>query len=64
VQGGLVALDNFIAAPHIGSATRQTAERAWACMAAQNVLAVLRGEQPAGVVNPLVYADVQAKRKK
>jgi phosphoglycerate dehydrogenase-like enzyme len=52
---GLVALDTFIAAPHIGSATRQTAAR-MSLMAAENALAVLRGEQPAGVVNPEVFA--------
>ena len=51
--GGLVALDNFIAAPHIGSATRQTAAR-MSLMAAENALAVLRGERPPGVVNPEV----------
>lgn len=53
--GGLVALDNFIAAPHIGSATRQTAAR-MSLMAAENALAVLRGERPPGVVNPEVRA--------
>jgi phosphoglycerate dehydrogenase-like enzyme len=52
--GGLVALDNFIAAPHIGSATRQTAAR-MSLLAAENALAVLRGERPAGVVNAEVY---------
>jgi D-3-phosphoglycerate dehydrogenase len=51
---GLVALDNFIAAPHIGSATRQTAAR-MSVQAAENALAVLRGERPQGVVNPEVY---------
>jgi D-3-phosphoglycerate dehydrogenase len=54
-SGGLVSLDTFIAAPHIGSATRQTAAR-MSLMAAENALAVLRGEQPAGVVNPEVFA--------
>ena len=52
--GGLVSLDNFIAAPHIGSATAQTTLR-MGLMAAENALAVLRGERPAGVVNPEVY---------
>ena len=50
---GLVALDNFIAMPHIGSATHQTTLR-MGLMAAQNALAVLRGERPVGVVNPEV----------
>jgi D-3-phosphoglycerate dehydrogenase len=52
--GGLVSLDNFIAAPHIGSATAQTTLR-MGLMAAENALAVFRGERPAGVVNPEVY---------
>jgi D-3-phosphoglycerate dehydrogenase len=52
---GLVALDNFIAAPHIGSATAQTTLK-MGLMAAENALSVLRGERPAGVVNPEVYA--------
>lgn len=51
---GLVSLDNFIAAPHIGSATGQTTRR-MGLMAAQNALAVLAGERPEGVVNPEVY---------
>ena len=51
---GLVALDNFIATPHIGSATRQTTLR-MGLMAAQNALAVLRGERPIDVVNPEVF---------
>lgn len=51
---GLVALENFIAAPHIGSATHQTTLR-MGLMAAENALAVLRGERPDGVVNPEVY---------
>lgn len=52
---GLVALDTFIAAPHIGSATAQTTTR-MGMMAAENALAVLRGERPAGVVNPEALA--------
>lgn len=57
---GLVALDNFIAAPHIGSATQQTSLR-MGLMAAENALAVLRGERPPGVVNPEAY-DLRRKR--
>jgi len=53
---GLVALDNFIATPHIGSATGQTTTR-MGVLAAENALAVLRGERPAGVVNPEVFAQ-------
>ena len=50
----LLGLDNFIATPHIGSATLQTTLR-MGLMASQNALAVLRGERPAHVVNPEVY---------
>ncbi len=49
-----MALDNFIAAPHIGSATHQTTLR-MGLLAAQNALAALRGERPVGVVNPEVF---------
>ncbi len=51
----LLTLDNFIATPHVGSTTRQAALR-MGLMAAENALAVLRGERPANVVNPEVYA--------
>jgi len=50
----LLELENFIAAPHSGSATRQTTLR-MGLMAAENALAVLRGERPVHVVNPEVY---------
>lgn len=50
----LLALDNFIATPHIGSATLQTTLR-MGLMASENALAVLRGERPANVLNPEVY---------
>jgi len=47
-------LDNFIATPHIGSATYQTTLRmGW--LATQNALCVLKGERPQHVVNPEVY---------
>lgn len=52
---GLVALDTFIAAPHIGSATFQTTAR-MSLMAAENALAVLQGELPPGTVNPAALA--------
>lgn len=55
-SGGLVSLDTFIAAPHIGSATRQTAAR-MSLAAAENALLVLHGGRPAGVVNPEVYTE-------
>lgn len=52
--GGLVSLDNFIAVPHIGSATAQTVQR-MGMQAAENALAVLSGQRPVGVVNGEVY---------
>lgn len=51
----LFQLDNFIATPHIGSATVQTTRR-MGIMAAQNALTVLRGQRPEGIVNPEVFA--------
>lgn len=50
----LLELDQFIATPHSGSATQQTTLR-MGMMAAENLLAVLRGERPESVVNPDVY---------
>jgi phosphoglycerate dehydrogenase-like enzyme len=50
----LLKLDNFIASPHAGSTTLQTTLR-MGLQASQHLLAVLRGERPADVVNPEVY---------
>ncbi|MBE0689650.1 MAG: phosphoglycerate dehydrogenase [Anaerolineae bacterium] len=50
----LLELENFIPAPHSGSATRQTTLR-MGLMAAENAVMVLRGERPLHVVNPDVY---------
>jgi phosphoglycerate dehydrogenase-like enzyme len=50
----LLALDNFVATPHLGLITKQTTLRVGR-MAAENALAALRGERPASVVNPEVY---------
>ena len=46
----LLTLDNFIALPHLGSTTQESVKR-MGMMAAQNLLAVLRGEPCAFVVN-------------
>ncbi len=63
VEGGdlpraLAALDNFVATPHAGAATRQTTLK-MGLQAAQNALAVLAGREPeagrAAVANPEVY---------
>jgi len=49
----LVALPNALVVPHIASATVATRDR-MAELAAGNLLAVLRGERPAHIVNPEV----------
>ncbi len=56
VGNPLIALDNFISTPHVGSSTAQTTLR-MGLMASQNALAVLRGERPQFVVNPEVYSQ-------
>ena len=50
----LLALDNVIIVPHIGSATVQTREK-MAVLAAENLLAGLRGERLPNCVNGEVY---------
>jgi lactate dehydrogenase-like 2-hydroxyacid dehydrogenase len=50
----LYALDNCLVVPHLGSATVSTRDR-MAVMAAQNLLAGLRGERLPHCVNPEVY---------
>jgi D-3-phosphoglycerate dehydrogenase len=46
----LIALENFIATPHIGATTREAVQRT-SMMAAQNLVAVLRGEPCPNIVN-------------
>lgn len=55
IHPGLLELPNAVLAPHIASASRSTRER-MACMAADNLVAALRGERPAYVVNPEVLS--------
>lgn len=50
----LLGLDNVVLSPHMASATYE-ARHAMLKMASENALKVLRGERPAGVVNPDVY---------
>jgi glyoxylate reductase len=50
----LLTLDNLIVAPHIASANRTTRAR-MSAMAAENLLAGLRGERLPNCVNPEVY---------
>jgi lactate dehydrogenase-like 2-hydroxyacid dehydrogenase len=55
VDPGLIGQDNVVLIPHLGSATIET-RTAMAVLAAENALAVLRGERPATPVNPEVLA--------
>jgi len=56
---GLTDLDNVVLMPHVGSATVETRMK-MARMAAENLLAGLRGERPAHVVNPEVWSRRKA----
>jgi lactate dehydrogenase-like 2-hydroxyacid dehydrogenase len=46
----LLALDNFMYTPHIGATTHESVER-MSLMAAQNLVAVLRGQPCPNIVN-------------
>ncbi len=52
----LLTLDNIIITPHVASASRATRDK-MSTMAAENLLAGLRGEQLPYCVNPEVYSD-------
>lgn len=52
----LLKLDNCIVVPHLGSASKRTREQ-MAMLAANNLLAGLRGERLPHCVNPEVYTD-------
>jgi glyoxylate reductase len=54
VPQALLELENVVLVPHIGSASVATRTK-MAVMAAENLLAALRGERPPYVVNPEVY---------
>ncbi|MDQ3704943.1 MAG: D-glycerate dehydrogenase [Chloroflexota bacterium] len=54
VHPGLMELDNAVLAPHIASASLDT-RNAMALMAAENVIAALKGEMPPNCVNPEVF---------
>ena len=51
VHPGLLELENAVLAPHIGSASMETRDR-MATLAAENLRAVLQGEQPKTPVEP------------
>src|SRR5690606_32644812 len=48
---GLIELDNVVCLPHLGSATEATRGR-MSRMAAENLVAALKGERPPNLVNP------------
>ncbi|WP_085633720.1 MULTISPECIES: D-glycerate dehydrogenase [unclassified Pseudomonas] len=50
----LLQLSNVVATPHMGSATHETREAMARC-AVDNLLAALRGEKPANLVNPSAW---------
>jgi glyoxylate reductase len=54
----LIGLPNALVVPHIASATVATRDR-MAELAAENVLAMLRGERPPHIVNPEVLATAR-----
>jgi glyoxylate reductase len=51
VEAGLLDLDSVVLSPHLGSSTLDTRER-MGNMAAENILAALRGEVPPQCLNP------------
>jgi len=54
VHPALIAMDKVTLLPHVGSATAETRMR-MALLAAQNLLAALRGERPPNLVNPEAF---------
>ena len=54
LEEGLMQLDHVVLAPHLGSASVETRTR-MCTMAAENVVAHLRGERPPNLVNPLAW---------
>jgi glyoxylate reductase len=50
----LLQLENLIITPHIASASFQTREK-MAVMAANNLLAAIKGQRPPNIVNPEIY---------
>ncbi|MFN0292781.1 2-hydroxyacid dehydrogenase [Pedobacter helvus] len=52
----LLNMENVCVLPHIGSATKETREK-MAMMAAENMVAALKGKRMPQVINPEVYGD-------
>jgi glyoxylate reductase len=59
VHPGLLELDNVVLVPHLGSATVET-RTAMGVLAAENAVAVLKGERPPTPVNPEVLETAGA----
>jgi glyoxylate reductase len=59
VHPGLLELDNVVLVPHLGSATIET-RTAMGVLAAENAVAVLRGERPPTPVNPEVLEGARS----
>lgn len=58
MKAGLADLDNVVVCPHLGSATIATRSR-MATMAAENLIAIVKGERAPNCVNPEVYEKRQ-----
>lgn len=54
IHPGLINLENVVLAPHIASASVETRTR-MATMAAENMIAALKGNIPLNILNPEVY---------
>jgi lactate dehydrogenase-like 2-hydroxyacid dehydrogenase len=54
VSPGLLAMDNVLLLPHVGSATDETRGK-MIQTAVNNILAVIRGEIPPNILNPEIY---------
>ena len=54
IEQELMALDNVVIVPHIGSASYRTRTK-MAIMAAKNLISALKGERPEYLVNPEVF---------
>jgi lactate dehydrogenase-like 2-hydroxyacid dehydrogenase len=54
VHPGLIGFSNVVMAPHLGSATVETRTK-MAVMAAENLVAMLKGVRPGNCVNPEVF---------
>jgi len=61
IEPDLYSLDSAVLAPHIGSASEETRSR-MCMMAAENIVAALRGESPPNLVNPEALSSAGGRR--